>query len=153
SGMAEEAADRGQRAGAGGRNLESHQGSRMTSTTAVDLGDLESKAARGEGFTRADAERMLASPDLVSVGLVGQAARTRRLADRVTYGRVGVVAGGEPPATRGDAGEVRLVGAPASADEAAAWVRRAAAFAAGAPLTGFRAHDLLALAGGDFPRT
>ena len=40
------------------------------------LSDLESKAAAGEAFTRADAERVLACPDLVAVGLLGASATT-----------------------------------------------------------------------------
>jgi aminodeoxyfutalosine synthase len=44
---------------------------------------------------------------------------------------------------------VRIVGAPGSAEEALAWTRAAAGFAAGVPLTGFSLADLAAVAGGD----
>jgi aminodeoxyfutalosine synthase len=59
------------------------------------------------------------------------------------------VADGAPVADRGEAGEVRLIGRPASADEVVARVRDAAPFAAGVPLTGFSAADLLSVCGGD----
>ena len=55
----------------------------------------------------------------------------------------------ETPNDPGEAGEVRLVGVPASIDEARARVRAAAAMAGQVPLTGFSLADLLALAGSD----
>jgi hypothetical protein len=110
--------------------------------------DLDDKAGRGERFDRLDAERVLAEPDLVSIGLLGEAARRRASQDVVTFGRVSEVAGGAP-AEPGAAGELRVMGRPASIDEACRWVRSAADVAAGTPLTGLSLTDLLDLCGGD----
>ena len=58
------------------------------------LADLAPRAAAGEPFSREDAERVLACQDLVSVGALAEAARRARHGNRVTYGRVAVVAPG-----------------------------------------------------------
>jgi aminodeoxyfutalosine synthase len=119
----------------------------VTSTTQA-LNDLESKLAAGAPFTRADAERIAACADLVSVGVLGEAARRAIHGDRVTFGRVTDVAAGQP-ADPGEAGEVRLIGRPGSVEEARQRVRAGAARASGVPLTGFTLADLNDLAGGD----
>jgi aminodeoxyfutalosine synthase len=113
------------------------------------LSDLEAKVAAGEPLTRADAERVAACTDLVSIGSLGEQARRARHGNRVTFARVCEIAGHDLPADRGEAGEVRLIGAPESIDDARARVREAARFAAGVPLTGFSVGDLLGLVGGD----
>lgn len=113
------------------------------------LSDLESKAAAGTAFSRAEAERIVACPDLVSVGVIGAAARRARHGSQVTYGRVVTVTDGAVPAERGDAGEVRLVGIPSSVEQAIEWTRAASAFASPVSLTGFSASDLVRLAGDD----
>jgi len=111
--------------------------------------DLEAKVAAGASLTRAEVERVLTSPDLVSAGILGEQARKAGSGDRVTYGRVSVQAEGAPEAPIGEAGDVRLVGAPDSIDAARLRVRAAVARAAGIPLTGFSLADLLALVGSD----
>ena len=113
------------------------------------LSDLESKAATGVALTRAEADRVVACPDLVSVGVLGAMARKAKHGARVTYGRVAIINGGALPAERGECGEVRLVGTPVSSEEAMAWTRAASVFAKGAMLTGFSLSDLVALAGND----
>src|SRR5262249_41037100 len=115
----------------------------------VELQDLEARAARGEAFSRADAERVMACADLVTVGVLGETARKAVRGDTVTFCRVARITTPALPAERGDAGEVRIDRAPGSLDDAGAAVRAAVAFAAGAPITGFSLGDLLALAGGD----
>ncbi len=120
-----------------------------TSLTSIELQDLEARAVSGGPFSRADAERVMGHADLVAVGVLGESARKAMHGDRVTFGRVSVLAPGTLPADRGDAGEVRLEGAPSTADEARARVKEALAFAGGVPLTGFSLADLLTLAGGD----
>lgn len=113
------------------------------------LADLEARLTAGERLGRADVERVLQSVDLISVGVLGDVARCQRTGDEITFGRVcEVPAAGAPPA-RGEAGEVRLTGAPSSIDEACARVRAIAEFAEGVPLTGFSAADLLDLCGQD----
>ena len=111
--------------------------------------DLEQKVLIGEPFTRADAERVLTCPDLVSVGLLGEQARKVKHGDRVTFARVSLLEPDRPVTEWGEAGEVRLVGKPASLAEARERVRAAVALAPGVPLSGFSAADLLELAGGD----
>jgi aminodeoxyfutalosine synthase len=113
------------------------------------LADLEAKAAAGQPFTHDDALRVVACPDLVSIGALGAAARLHAHGARVTYGRVAIIEAGARPAERGDCGEVRVTGVPASADEALRWTREATAFAGGVLVTGFSAADLLTMAGGD----
>ena len=110
--------------------------------------DLEARIAAGESLTRADAERLLASPDLVSVGALAELARKTRSGDRVTYSRVAVIPVTGPAAEPGEAGEVRLVGAVRSVNEARDRVRGAPR-QPGAVLTGFSLGDLLRLVGSD----
>jgi aminodeoxyfutalosine synthase len=105
----------------------------------------------GRGLTRAEAERVAACTDLISVGLLGEMARRAARGTRVTFGQVAAVAPGSAPASSGEAGEIRLTGTPASADDADARVRAAAAVAAGVPLTGFSLVDLWTLSGGNQP--
>jgi aminodeoxyfutalosine synthase len=112
------------------------------------LADLESRAAAGESFDRAAAERVLAHPDLIAVGALGEGARRFRHGNRVTYGRVAFVSA-DGPSEPGEAGECRLVGVPGSVDEARARVRAAAASIGEAVLTGFSLADLVDLVGGD----
>lgn len=113
------------------------------------LSDLEEKAAAGTPFSRDEAERVLACPDLVSVGLLGEAARRARHDDRVTFARVCAVTADARPDSPGEAEEVRLVGAPESIDDARARVRSISSWAGGRTITGFSAADLLRLAAGD----
>ena len=112
------------------------------------LADLAGKADRGEPFGRREAERVLAEPDLVSVGSMGEAARRRGSADTVTFGRMREIAAdgaGDP----GGAGEVRVVGRPASLDEACRRVRAAVALSGTIPVTAFSLADLLEICGMD----
>lgn len=113
------------------------------------LSDLESKAASGVAVTRAEAERVVGCPDLVRVGVLGAMARKVKHGTRVTFGRVALVEDGVVPAERGEAGEVRLTGTPASPEQAIAWTLAAAAFAGDVVLTGFSLADLAATAGND----
>jgi aminodeoxyfutalosine synthase len=117
------------------------------------LWDLEPKAASGEPFTRAEAERVAACVDLVSVGVLGESARHKRHDRRVTFAQVCAISATLPPDV-GEAGDVRLMGRPASADDAIARVRDAAVLAKAVlakdvPLTGFSLADLLELVGHD----
>ncbi len=113
------------------------------------LSDLEPKAAAGEPFTRAEAERVLGCADLVSVGILGETARRACHGDRVTYGQVLTVSTSEVPTDLGEARELRLTTRPSSITEACAYVRAAAQVAGTIPVTGFSVADLVDLAGGD----
>ena len=109
--------------------------------------EFEEKVRVGQPLTRAEATRLMASADLVDIGMLGEAARQARTGDVVTYGRVRAVE--RVVDSPQDAGEIRLTGSPASADEARQWVRAAAASAPGVPLTAFSLSHLVDLAGGD----
>jgi CofH/MqnC-like protein len=113
------------------------------------LTDLEEKVAARQSLTRADAERVAACVDLVSVGMLGEQARTARHGQRVTFARICEIDGLTLPPDRGEAGEVRIVARAESIDDARHRVRRAVTFAAGVPLTGFSVADLLEMVGGD----
>ncbi len=122
----------------------------MTSSLSpIELQEFEARATAGTAFSRADVERVMATTNLVTVGILGEAARKAVRGNLVTFGRVCLVGPEATASERGDAGEVRLEGVPASADEARQRVRDAVAFAAGAVLTGFSLADLLRLVGGD----
>ena len=114
----------------------------------MDASEFEAVVQAGTPLTRAQAETLLASPDLVGVGLLGEMARRAASADRVSYGRVCIVSD-EAPVDVGDAGEVRIVAVPASIDDARRMVRKTAAVAGTIPLTGFSLGDLLGLTGID----
>jgi aminodeoxyfutalosine synthase len=118
---------------------------------ADDLADLEAKAATAERFSRHDAERMLATSDLVSVGSIGDGARKRRSGDTITFGRVCEIRAGGPVTAEsvGEAGEVRLAGVPLSVDDAVSRVRHAQGVIGERALTGFSAADLFELCGRD----
>ena len=115
----------------------------------VSLTDLETKVRSGHALSRDDGARVLACPDLLSVGMLGEMARKALHGDRITFGRVVEISAGQTVFDRGEAGEVRLTGMPASIEEARTRVREAARSAQGVPLTGFSVADLLNLAGGD----
>jgi aminodeoxyfutalosine synthase len=99
--------------------------------------------------TRAEAEALLANPDLIAIGMKGEEARKAKTGEQVTYGRVLVVSGASAPEVTSEAGEIRLLDRPASFDEAVSRVRDARALAGELPLTAFSLADLLALAGND----
>jgi len=113
------------------------------------LADLEAKAAAKQALTRVEAERVLACPDLISVGVLAEMARKALHGDVVTFGRVCVVTLQSWPESMGDAGEVRIAVKPTSRDDAGACVRAGRELAGRTPLTGFSVADLLELSGGD----
>jgi hypothetical protein len=105
---------------------------------------------------REQAGRVIAMADLVGVGEIGAAARKEKHGARVTYGRVLELKNGIVPSQEFQAGEIRITGTPASAEEAIAWTKAAKAAHAEnaenvehAVLTGFSLRDLVNLAGGD----
>jgi hypothetical protein len=120
----------------------------MTTTTHA-LGDLERKVGAGEPLSAVELARVLACPDLVSVGVLGEMARRRATGDAITFGRVAVWPADVSVIEAGEAGEVRLVGTPQSVEAARARVRAAVAVAPGLPLTGFSLADLVDLCGRD----
>jgi aminodeoxyfutalosine synthase len=98
-------------------------------------------------FTAEDAEALLGERDLLSVGVKGDEERRRRHGTRTTFVRVFEVHGDAVPSSlpaRASAGEIRLVGKPASIEHAVAAVRAARALAesAAVPLTAYSLTDL-----------
>jgi hypothetical protein len=99
-----------------------------------------------------DPRALLTTPNLVDVGIAGDAVRREMHGTRTTFLRVFEIHVDAPPgpAPAGlAAGEVRIVGKPASEDAALHAVTASVARAAGAPVSGFSLADLAALAQSD----
>jgi aminodeoxyfutalosine synthase len=120
--------------------------------TLHPLDELAARLERGDPFGADDATAVLAATDLVRIGVLGDGARRRRTGDTVTFGRVATIEQGAVPTSCGEAGEVRIVGAPRSVDEAVGVVKLARSVAGDVPVTAFDLVDLLALAGHDHLR-
>jgi aminodeoxyfutalosine synthase len=113
------------------------------------LDALAERVSRAGAIEEADARLILASHDLVAIGMMADEARRRRHGRRTTFVRVfelhcDAVPSSVPQGVT--AGELRLVGHPASIEVAVSATRAAAALAAGRPLSGFSLADLQALA-------
>ena len=115
------------------------------------LDALAERVARGEGLSAEDARSVLASYDLIAIGMMGDEVRRRRHAGRTTFARVFEMHVDAPPPTmppRAVAGEVRIIGRPASVEAAEAAVRAARQLAGNVPVTGFALAEVVALAQG-----
>ena len=97
-------------------------------------------------MTIADQEltSLAASHDIISIGMIADDVRRSRHGARTTFVRVADVASdlGAPIAVPPAAGEVRIVGAPASRAAAVERVRQVVEAARGVPVTGFSLVDL-----------
>ena len=96
-----------------------------------------------------DPRTILSTPDLIAVGVQGDAVRRAMHGARTTFVRVFEVHVDAPAASAPHglaAGEVRIVGRPGSDAAALAAVNAAAAMAGNIPLTGFSLTDLASLA-------
>ena len=120
----------------------------MTTFTHT-LSDLEAKLTGGGSLTTSDLARVLACPDLVSVGVLGEMARRAASGDTITFCRVAGVTGDESSFESGEAGEVRITAEPSSIDDARRRVQAVRPGAADRPVTGFSLAHLLALCGHD----
>jgi len=94
--------------------------------------------------TNAELTTLAASHDIISLGVLADEARRRRHGTTTTFVRVATVSAepGAPVAHSPSAGELRIVGAPASRTAAVERVREVAANAGGAVVTGFALADL-----------
>lgn len=113
------------------------------------LGDLTERVARGEAIAPEDAQVLLDTPDLLSVGALADDVRRRMHGSRATFVRVFEVHVDAPPASlprSAAAGEIRIVGRPASLGAATAAARTAFAAAQGVTVSGFSVTELQALA-------
>lgn len=112
---------------------------------SVSVTDIAQRVASGRPLLESDARALGASSDLVTVGMLADGVRERLHADRVTYVRVLEVSGdgaaptGEVP----PAGEVRLVGLPATVEAAVARWREVTGWAGEDRVTAYDLADLV----------
>lgn len=119
------------------------------------LEDLEARVQAGDRLAAADIDRVRDCPDLIAVGLLGEADRRRRHGHRVTWLRVLALPGGNMPAGMPSpepvaAGEYRITGPADGLDEFRHQVRAARSVAGDRPCVG-GALDVLAEWCGDDP--
>jgi hypothetical protein len=110
--------------------------------TAV-LDDIAEKLASGRSLARDDAERLLATRDLIALGVLADEVRRRVNGDRATFVRIlDVGAEGHVPMVPADVGEVRISGlrpdTPASLDR----IRDVARQAGAVPVSACALHEL-----------
>src|SRR5687767_5933914 len=99
--------------------------------------------------TEAELASLATSHDIISLGMRADEARRARHGARTTFVRVADVSAepGAPIASPPAAGEIRIVGAPASRTAAIERVKEVVAQANGVPVSGFSLADLEALSG------
>ena len=97
-----------------------------------------------------EAQELLDTKDLIAIGMRADEVRRRLHGPRTTFVRVFEIHVDAPPGSlppRTSAGEIRIVGRPASLDAAIAAVGNAGRLAGSVPVTGFSLDDLLTLEG------
>jgi aminodeoxyfutalosine synthase len=99
--------------------------------------------------TEAELASLAASHDIISLGMLADEARRARHGARTTFVRVADVSSepGGPIASPPGAGEIRIVGSPASRTAAIERVKEVVAQAHGVPVSGFSLADLEELSG------
>lgn len=115
---------------------------------------IAARVSEGTAITDTDARAILASHDLIAVGMMGDDVRRRMHGTRTTFVRVFEVHVDAPPASLPanlTAGEIRIVGRPASVDAAMTAVKATAAAAGRVPVSGFSLDAISALAGPSRP--
>jgi aminodeoxyfutalosine synthase len=122
--------------------------------TVTTLQSLAERVSAGGAIQAADAAVVMASHDLIAIGMMADEVRRQLHGPDTTFVRVlELHTDAVPDALPGSAspGEVRLVGSPASLSAACAAVERARRIAAAVPLTGYTIGALagLAASGGD----
>ena len=96
----------------------------------------------------AELSTLAASHDIIAIGMQADAVRREKHGNRTTFVRVAIVSG-EPGAVvswPSAAGEIRIIGIPATRAAAVARVKEVAAAANGVPVSGFSLADLEQLA-------
>jgi aminodeoxyfutalosine synthase len=122
----------------------------MAGVTSTALDALAERVQQGEALGDEDIALILASHDLVAIGMVSDQLRRQLHGAETTFVRVFEVQADALPATLPAAvaaGEFRIVGTPASLDAACVAVERTRALAGTAPLFGFALHDIEGLGG------
>lgn len=106
---------------------------------------LAERVSAGDRVTEADAQTILESRDLITVGAMADDVRRRLHGARTTFVRVFEVHVGAAPAAFPAslaAGEIRVVGTPPSLEDAVAVVSAASRLAGNVPVTAFSLADL-----------
>jgi aminodeoxyfutalosine synthase len=116
----------------------------------VPIEALAERIAAGAEVLEADAQLLLDTPDLIAVGAIADDVRKRLHGSSTTFVRVFEVHVDAMPTMvppRTAAGELRIIGKPASVEAAVAVVKAAVALGGSAPVTGFSLADLLSIEG------
>ncbi len=94
-------------------------------------------------MTRAEAERLLETKDLIAVGVLADDRRRQLRGQTVTFVRVlEVPPAGAIPAVAPDTGEIRIAGLAPDADASLARIREVARKAAGVPVSAGALHEI-----------
>jgi hypothetical protein len=112
---------------------------------------IAERVAQGDALGEADARAILETHDLIAVGAMADGVRRRMHGARTTFQRVFEVhVEAVPSALPASlaAGDIRIVGRPASPSAAADAARAVAPLAGSVPVSGFSLADLVQLAGG-----
>jgi aminodeoxyfutalosine synthase len=126
--------------------------------SAATLAGTARKAAAGATLSAEEARQLMATTDLVTVGMISSEARRVRVGDRVTFVRVAEIsaelaaaaAASVPLPWPAAAREIRITGVPTSIAGAIASVRAVAlSLPEAVPMTAFSLADLWSLANGD----
>jgi hypothetical protein len=117
-------------------------------TTSVE--PLLRRLLDGDALSTPERAELIASKDLLALGMAADDSRRRHHGDRVTFVRVATVDLAEvlDAAWDGQPGEIRLTGAPLDLDAGLTAVRALKARAADTAVTGFSLADLASAAGG-----
>ncbi len=110
---------------------------------------IAERVQQGGAITDGDARAILDSHDLIGIGMMADDARRRRHGLRTTFLRVFEVHVDAPPSTlpeKMSAGEIRIVGRPASLAAAVRAVVAVKTLAGAVPLSGFSLADLKTVA-------
>jgi aminodeoxyfutalosine synthase len=110
--------------------------------------DLTSRLAQGQRLTADEIGSMAAAHDILGLGMMADAVRSRLHGTRTTFLRVAdvAVAPGSVLAWPAAAGEIRITGTPSDRKAAVSRVREVSALAHGIPVSGFSLADLERLA-------
>jgi hypothetical protein len=118
-------------------------------TTTASIEPLLERLLGGEPLSADQRGALIASKDLLALGMAADELRRRRHGDRVTFVRVATLdlEQAVEPRWDGQPGEVRLAGVPRDLNAAVSAVRAVTARARGAAVTGFSLADLVVSAG------
>ena len=118
--------------------------------TVTSLQTVADRISRGAALSTDDAQAILATTDIIALGMLADEARKQQHGARTTFVRVFEIHVDTPPSSLPSqvrAGEFRIIGRPADGGAAIDAVRSAARLAGATPLTGFSLDHLLEIAG------